>query len=83
VLEVPHQGRGVEEADGGDAQTGWLDGSHCFLEYQSCAEGLNGNGDVRATRLTSSNEEGSVGKIAKEFGFRFPMEKLICTILGQ
>ena len=23
VVEVPHEGRGVEEADGGDAQAGW------------------------------------------------------------
>jgi hypothetical protein len=23
VVEVPHDGRGVEEADGGDAQAGW------------------------------------------------------------
>ncbi len=23
VVEVPHEGRGIEEADGGDAQTGW------------------------------------------------------------
>jgi hypothetical protein len=31
VLEVPHQGRGVEKADGGDAQTGgdWTPRIHC------------------------------------------------------
>jgi hypothetical protein len=23
VVEVPHEGRGVEEVDGGDAQAGW------------------------------------------------------------
>ena len=28
MLEVPHEGRGVEEADGGDAQTGWGGRSH-------------------------------------------------------
>ena len=23
VVEVPHEGRGIEEVDGGDAQAGW------------------------------------------------------------
>jgi hypothetical protein len=33
VFEVPHQRRGIEKADGGQAQTGWGQGSHAFLEY--------------------------------------------------
>jgi hypothetical protein len=28
VLEVPHQGRGIEEADGGNAQTRMRDRTH-------------------------------------------------------
>jgi hypothetical protein len=39
VLEVPHQRRGIEETDGGDAQTGLRGGSHCLIEYQPWDEG--------------------------------------------
>lgn len=42
VLEVPHEGRGIEEVDGGDAQDAlWTrirDRIHASLEYQSQAE---------------------------------------------
>jgi hypothetical protein len=37
VLEVPHQRRGIEEVDGGDAQPGMGDRSHALLEYQRWA----------------------------------------------
>jgi hypothetical protein len=39
VLEVPHQRRGIEKADGGDAQAGLRGGGHALLEYQSGAKG--------------------------------------------
>jgi hypothetical protein len=38
VLEVPHQRRGIQEVDGGDAQPGMWDGSHALLDYQRRAE---------------------------------------------
>jgi hypothetical protein len=38
VLEVPHEGRGVEEADGGDAQAGFWCWVHCLLDYQPCVK---------------------------------------------
>src|ERR1017187_8896418 len=38
VLEVPHQRRGIEKADGGDAQAGLRGGGHALLEYQSGAK---------------------------------------------
>ena len=34
VVEVPHEGRGIEEADGGDAQAGWDGGGQ---EISLCA----------------------------------------------
>jgi len=34
VLEIPHQRRGIEEVDGGDAQARLWGGIHCYLEYQ-------------------------------------------------
>jgi hypothetical protein len=37
MLEVPHQGRWVEKADGGDAQTGLGLKIHAQIEYQSRA----------------------------------------------
>jgi hypothetical protein len=38
VLEVPHERRGIEEADGGDALAGIWGGAHVFLEYQPRAK---------------------------------------------
>ncbi len=35
MLEVPHEGRGIEEIDGGDAQAGLWCWVHCLLDYQS------------------------------------------------
>jgi len=38
MLEVPHEGCGIEEVDGGDTQagerTGIGDGNHSLIEYQ-------------------------------------------------
>ena len=34
VLEVPHQRRGVQKADGGNAQTGLRPNIHTFIDYQ-------------------------------------------------
>jgi hypothetical protein len=38
VLEVPHERRGIEEADGGHAQTNWGQGNHVVLDYFFAAE---------------------------------------------
>jgi len=35
VLEVPHEGRGVEEVDGGDAEAGLRGGGHLSLRLAS------------------------------------------------
>jgi hypothetical protein len=35
MLEVPHERGGVEEVDGGDAETIVRGGVHCLLDYQS------------------------------------------------
>jgi hypothetical protein len=35
VFKVPHEGGGVEEVDGGDAETGWRGRIHWLLGYQS------------------------------------------------
>jgi hypothetical protein len=38
MLEVPHEGRGIEEVDGGNAQAGIWGRAHVFLEYQPRAK---------------------------------------------
>ena len=35
VFEVPHEGRGVEEVDGGDAEAGLRGGGHLSLRLAS------------------------------------------------
>ena len=42
MFEVPHEGRGIEEADGCDAQTGLGQGSHALIDYFSEAVVLSG-----------------------------------------
>jgi len=42
MLEVPHEGRGVEEADAGNAQTGWGTGTHVLLDYRHGANNAGG-----------------------------------------
>jgi hypothetical protein len=79
VLEVPHEGRGIEEADGGDAQTGMGDGAHTFLDYSLRAKDSRGvfaawiRGYTRD--LTYASGGGNVGGITKESGFWFPVKK--------
>jgi hypothetical protein len=38
VLKVPHQGRGVEESYGSDAQTGLGTNTHAQIDYQHRAQ---------------------------------------------
>jgi len=50
VLEVPHEGRGIEEADGGNAQAGLLGGNHVLLDYQRAGGGAAAAGGHEWTR---------------------------------
>jgi hypothetical protein len=51
VVEVPHEGRGVEEVDGGDAQAGW---SGVGQEISLCAAR---EGGVVFAKLKSKNRQ--------------------------
>ena len=65
VVEVPHEGRGVEEADGGDAQTGW---GGVGQEISLCVAVFGRGGEELAHDLIDMNAGGvDVGEVGVGF----------------
>ena len=61
VVEVPHEGRGVEEVDGGDAQAGW---GGVGQENSLCAAVFRGGGEELTHDLIEVNAGGvDVGEV--------------------
>ena len=61
MVEVPHEGRGIEEVDGGDAQAGW---GGAGQEISLCAAVFRGGSEELAHDLIEMNSGGvDVGEV--------------------